>query len=73
MARMFTRIGDSLLARLVPQTEAHADHCSSRWFYRLCYCSRGLRYSSYCRRAHFEGVCAVTCQYPKCQIITGTC
>jgi hypothetical protein len=62
---VLNRIADRILAAVLPHQEAAAP-CG--YYYQLCYCSGGLRYSRQCRDCTGGGSCCGSCT-----VITGTC
>ncbi len=59
-------LADRALSRLVPTTKAEAG-CSYYW--SLCYCKGGLRYSKKC----MSGCSGVPNHCYPCNTVTGTC
>lgn len=66
MTGILGRLADRALSRLVPTTEAAAG-CSYYW--SLCYCSKGLRYSKKC----MSNCPGVPNHCYSCNTVTGTC
>ncbi|MEV0272532.1 hypothetical protein AB0H43_27460 [Hamadaea sp. NPDC050747] len=74
MSNLITRVGDWLLAGVVPQHEAHAITCSTATFWRFCYCSRGLKYGHKCTYKPYNGQCVVACPSTGwCATVMGAC
>jgi hypothetical protein len=74
VSQLITRFGDRLLARLVPHNDAHAVQCSTREFWRFCYCSRGLKYGHKCTLKPFGNQCVVACPNAGwCGTVMGAC
>lgn len=59
LVRMISGLGDRLVAKLVPATEAHA--CTPVHYRQFCYCSLGIYYYKKCVSCGSSYGCSTQC------------